>query len=286
MPVPGLGAIAPPEPENCAPRMGRPLFAEGRIAKLRPGRGAEAELADGSGAGVTRRSRLLAGARDMAPMILGAAPFGFIFGALAASGPLGAWNGLLMSATVFAGASQFVALGLIAAHAGLVLLWLTTLIVNLRHGLYAANLLPHVARLPKRWRLLLAFLLVDEAFALVSEFHRREPQATLGHWYYLGAGLAMYANWLTMTVAGVLVGESFPGLATSGLDFAIVATFVSIVVPQLGERPRLAAALSSAVAAVALHDLPLRLGLLAASAVGIAAGVAALRLRRAARGAA
>ena len=97
-------------------------------------------------------SSFAAGARDTIPMLVGAAPFGLIFGALVAANQLAAWQGQLMSLSVFAGSSQFIALGLVAGHAGILVIWLATFIVNLRHMLYAATLLPHVAHLPARWR--------------------------------------------------------------------------------------------------------------------------------------
>ena len=77
-----------------------------------------------------------AGARDIIPMMVGAAPFGVIFGTLVAAGPLHLWHGQLMSLVVFAGSAQFIALGLIAGHASFAVIWATTLVVNLRHVLY------------------------------------------------------------------------------------------------------------------------------------------------------
>src|SRR5262249_56177572 len=160
----------------------------------------------------TPLSTLAAGARDTVPMMVGAAPFGIIFGALVAPGPMALWHGQLMSATVFAGSSQFIALGLVAGHAGLLVIWLTTFIVNLRHMLYAANLLPHVAHLPARWRWPLAVLLTDETFAVMTGFYSRHPQAPLGHWYFLGSALALYLNWNLSTLIRLLFLAPFPQL--------------------------------------------------------------------------
>ena len=166
-------------------------------------------------------SNLAAGARDTLPMVVGAAPFGIIFGTLVAAGPLELWHGQLMSLLVFAGSSQLIALGLAAGHAGLLVIWLTTLIVNLRHLLYAAALLPHVAHLPARWRCLLAALLTDETFAVMSGFYHRRSQTRLGHWYFLGSALIMYVNWNLWTLVGLLAGAAVPGLESLGLDFAM-----------------------------------------------------------------
>lgn len=227
----------------------------------------------------TRFSSFAAGARDTFPMLVGAAPFGMIFGTLVAAGPLAAWHGQLMSLSVYAGSSQFIAVGLVAGQAGLLVIWLTTFIVNLRHMLYAANLLPHVAALPARWRWALGFLLTDETFAVMSGYYRLHPNAPLGHWYFLGSGLAMYGNWQAWTLAGLLFGTAFPQLQSLGLDFAMVATFIAIVVPQLARLPHLGAALTAGACAFLLRGLPYKLGLMAAVLAGVVVGMALARLR-------
>jgi 4-azaleucine resistance transporter AzlC len=227
----------------------------------------------------TRLSSLAAGARDTLPMLVGAAPFGVIFGTLVSAGPLAAWQGQLMSMSVYAGSSQFIAVGLVAGHAGMLVIWFTTLIVNLRHMLYAATLLPHVARLPARWRWTLGFLLTDETFAVMNGYYRRHPDAPFGHWYFLGSGLAMYANWQSWTLVGLLFGAIFPQLQSLGLDFAMVATFLAIVVPQLNRLPHFAAALAAGSFAWLLRGLPYKLGLMSAVLIGVAVGLALSRWR-------
>src|SRR4030095_8121587 len=189
------------------------------------------------------------------------------------------WHGQLMSATVFAGSSQFIALGLVAGHAGLLVIWLTTFIVNLRHMLYAANLLPHVAHLPVGWRWLLAVLLTDETFAVMTGFYSRYPRAPLGHWYFLGSAGGMYVNWNIWTGIGPLFRAAFPQVQSLGLDFAMVATFITIIVPLLFTLPRLAAALAAGALAYLWRDLPYNLGLLMAVLAGVVIGMALARIR-------
>ena len=227
----------------------------------------------------TRRAALSAGARDTLPMLVGAAPFVVIFGALAVTAHLSAWQGQAMSLAVFAGSSQFIAVGLVAGHGAMPVIWLATLIVNLRHMLYGAALLPRVRHLPLRWRALLGFVLTDETFAVTDSYYRQHPGAARGQWYFLGSGLAMYVNWQAWTLVGLLFGTAFPGLQSLGLDFAMVATFIAIVVPQLFKRPQLAAAIAAGTTAYLLQALPYKLGLLAATAVGIGAGLLLARQR-------
>lgn len=227
-----------------------------------------------------KRRSLMRGARDTIPMLIGAAPFGMIFGALISTSPMLPWHGQLMSMSVFAGSSQFIATGLVASHTGMLVIWLTTLIVNLRHMLYAATLLPHVAHLSARWRWCLGFLLTDETFAVVAGYHQQplsSEERRYSHWYFLGSGLAMYANWQLWTLVGLLFGTLFPALQTLGLDYAMVATFIAIIVPQLNRFPQFAAALAAGSCAYLLQGLPYKLGLLSAVMTGVIVGMALTR---------
>ena len=179
---------------------------------------------------------LAAGARDTIPMMVGAAPFGVIFGTLVTASPLSLWHGQLMSLAVFAGSAQFIAVGLIAGHASFAVIWATTLIVNLRHLLYSATLAPYVAHLPARWRWTLGALMTDEVFAVAYAHYQKRAPGETGPHYFFGSGLAMYLNWQLWTLVGLVFGAAFPGLQALGLDFAMVATFIAIIVPQLVAR--------------------------------------------------
>ncbi|GAB2910995.1 hypothetical protein GCM10027093_56570 [Paraburkholderia jirisanensis] len=220
-----------------------------------------------------RLREFTSGARDTIPMLVGAAPFGVIFGTLVASGPLHLWHGQLMSLLVFAGSAQFIALGLIAGHASFAVIWATTFVVNLRHLLYSATLAPYVAHLPARWRWALGGLLTDEVFAVAWAHYRLHPPGAIGPYYFLGSGLSMYLNWQVWTLAGLLFGAAFPGLQSLGLDFAMVATFIAIVVPQLVALRYVAAAVTAGALAFFWQAWPYKLGLLAAVFVGVAVGV-------------
>ncbi|TFG43683.1 MAG: branched-chain amino acid ABC transporter permease, partial [Syntrophobacterales bacterium] len=85
-----------------------------------------------------QKQEFLSGARDTFPLLLGALPFGLIYGAVAATSGVSTLAAVAMSAFVFAGASQFIAVGLVAAQTPVAIIVLTTFIVNLRHMLYSA----------------------------------------------------------------------------------------------------------------------------------------------------
>jgi 4-azaleucine resistance transporter AzlC len=217
-------------------------------------------------------------------MIIGASPFGVIYGTLVASGPLHLWHGQLMSLVVFAGSAQFIALGLIAGHASYAVIWATTFVVNVRHVLYSATLAPYVSHLPSRWRWALGGLLTDEVFAVAWAHYRLHPPGSVGPYYFLGSGLSMYLNWQVWTLIGLLFGAAFPGLQSLGLDFAMVATFIAIVVPQLVALRYLAAAVTAGALAFFWQAWPYKLGLLAAVFAGVAVGVVLSRPRAQRRG--
>lgn len=162
---------------------------------------------------MSRSQEFVHGCRDILPLILGAIPFGIIFGTLAVGAGLSGWQTMGMSALVFAGSAQFIAITLITGGVGAAVVLLTTFVVNLRHALYSAALQPFVRHLPGRWRVPLAFWLTDEAFAVVQNRYARDDASPYKHWYFLGAALTMYLNWQLSTLVGVAFGQAVPDIA-------------------------------------------------------------------------
>jgi 4-azaleucine resistance transporter AzlC len=220
----------------------------------------------------TRRGEFLAGARATLPLIVGAIPFGIIFGAVAITSGLSPTGALSMSLFVFAGAAQFIAAGLVSAGVGSGLIILTTFIVNLRHALYGASLSPFMKHLPQRWLLPLGFWLTDESYAVVISRYHQPDASPHKHWFFLGSAVLMYANWQLCTLIGITAGQAVPDARGWGLDFAMVVTFIGIVVPLVRTRPMLVAVIVAGGAALLFHDLPGQMGLMAAALLGIAAG--------------
>lgn len=215
-------------------------------------------------------AEFLAGVRDQLPLLLGVAPFGLIFGALALSEGISPLAAQGFSLLIFAGSAQFIAAGLVGDLAPPAVIIVTILVVNLRHALYSASIAPYVARLPARWKIALAWLLTDEAFAMSSARYRRPPIEN-AHWYMLGTGMTLWATWQVSTAAGIALGAQVPqGIS---LEFAAPLTFLALLFPTLVDRPSIAAAVSAGLVAVALHGLPFRLGLLLGAMVGVAAGL-------------
>ncbi len=236
----------------------------------------------------TRRGEFLAGCRDELPILLGVAPFGMIYGILALSAGLPAPAAQAMSSVIFAGSAQFITAQLIRDGVPGAVIVLTVFVVNLRHALYSASLAPYLRHLNGWWKALLAYLLTDEAYAVaVTRYARDEEPAAAGpgslgagpraaispwrHWYFLGAGLTLWASWQVSTAVGVFVGAVVP--ERWSLDFTLPLTFIALVFPALRDRAGVAAALTAGLVALLALGLPFKLGLIAAAAAGIAAGL-------------
>lgn len=207
-------------------------------------------------------------------MLAAVVPFGMVAGLTAVGSGLSGLQAMVFSATVFAGASQLATVQLIADGAVPAVILLTALTVNLRMMMYSASLAPHFQHLGSRWRLALAYLLVDQNYALsINRFHRPgggfEPH---GHWYYLGAGAALWLTWQAGNAAGIFLGAGIP--AGWSLDFAVPLIFIVMLVPALRDRAHVVAAVAGGAVATAGHAMPLKLGIIAGALSGIAAGYA------------
>jgi len=218
------------------------------------------------------RSEFIQGMRDTVPMVVGAIPFGILFGTLAITSGLSVGATLAFSLLVFAGSAQFIAATLVAAGTPVGVIVITTFVVNLRHALYAASLGPYMQGLPLRWLFPLAYWLTDESYAVVIQRYERSDRSPFKHWYFFGSGFLMYTNWQLCTVIGVYTGQRLSGLSDWGLEFAMVVTFIGIVVPMLRNWPMILSAVVAGLTAVLAHDLPNQSGLLLAAATGISAG--------------
>lgn len=219
------------------------------------------------------RPSLLAGLRDVLPMLLGAAPFGLITGVSAVAVGIAPFDVTLMSLTVFAGASQLAAIALVGGGAAIWVVWLTTAMINLRHLMYGAALAPALRHYGRASRAAVGAVLVDHAYAFAAlrfnrgddELHRRD--------YILGIGGTMWLVWSAATAVGAYLGAQVP--PTWQLDFAVPLMFLALLVPSIRDRAALVAALVGGGLALALAPLPYNLGLVVAAVSGIMAGTTA-----------
>lgn len=216
------------------------------------------------------RRSLLAGARDVSPLILGIVPFGLVTGAAVVDAGLGLTEAVGMSLLVNAGAAQLAATLLFAEGAPLLIVIGTALIINARMLIYSTSLAPVISPPGGRLRPLLAHMLVDQSYAATMTWGRHREDIDVVP-YYAGCWITLASIWQVSNVAGALAGSFVP--AEWSLDFVIPLVFMAMLVPALKVRADVGAAVVSGVAAAVLVPLlPMQLGLLAAIALGMAWG--------------
>jgi 4-azaleucine resistance transporter AzlC len=169
---------------------------------------------------------LRAGMIAVMPVVAAVIPFGLLLGALAAQKGLSPVEVMVMSALVFAGASQFVAVDIWTDPAPWVLLTFTALLVNSRHVLMGASLTPGIAHLSGRQSLLVLFLMTDEVWALAEARARR---VGLSFAFYLGMGGVLWVGWVACTGLGATVGMVVADPSVYGFDFAFTAIFIGLL---------------------------------------------------------
>ena len=216
------------------------------------------------------RKNFIEGVRAEVPILIGVFPFGLIYGALAINSGLSTTAAQLMSSIVFAGSAQFITAQLFKEGAPALVMILTIAVVNLRHMLYSASLAPYLKDLSIRWKVLLSYLLTDEAYAPSILHYEKEGLLHFKHWFLFGAGISLWLNWQVSTAIGVFLGASIP--ENLSLDFALPLTFIAMIVPVMKKRPVVAAALSAGATALLAYSLPYKLGLILAALVGILVG--------------
>ena len=249
----------------------------------------------------SRLREFLTGCRDELPLQLGCIPFGLLYGIAAVNAGMSPWLAQLGSAIVFAGASQLVIVQMVTAGAAALPIGATSSVINLRHLLYSASVAPYVRHLSRPWRLLLAYLLTDEAYAvailryqqaqddstpsplnahhengsiqpdLVTSSPDRHPPTDFRHWYFLGCGFTLWFFWQISSAIGIFFGATIP--PEWDIDFAVPLTFIALLALLMRQQGATATALTAGVAALLFAHLPFKLGLVVAIMIGLLAGV-------------
>lgn len=212
----------------------------------------------------------LRGARRTLPICAGDFAVGAAFGVLARHTGLSTTEATLLSALVFAGAAQFVALSLWVAPLPVVALVLTTLVVNIRHVLMGATLRPWFRHLSALAAYGSVFFMVDESWAVTIADLRDGASDTA---FLLGSGGALFIAWVSSTFLGATAGALLPTSVQVALGFAFTAVFVALLTGMWrGKADLVPWLVAAAVAIAAAYWLPgkwyIVLGGLAGSVIG------------------
>ena len=196
------------------------------------------------------RRGMLTGISRAFPIVLGYVPIGLAYGVLAQKAGLSALNTLLMSLIVYAGSAQLIAVGLFAGGAPPLSIILTTFVVNLRHLLFSAAVAPFLKHWRKTDLAVFAYELTDETFAVHSA--QFAAAGVPGRAEVLATNVTVQLSWVLGTALGVLVGGVIADFKPLGLDYALPAMFVALLVLQIKECVQVAVALLAGVVSVGL----------------------------------
>lgn len=204
------------------------------------------------------------------PMAAGVATYGLVFGVLSQQAGMTRIEALFMSAWVFAGASQFVALDMWSAPLPVLTLVLTTLAVNLRHVLMGAVLRDQLSGLTRSQTLGSLFFLVDENWAYTLA---RWQQGDRDRSLLMGTGICLFLAWTLSTAAGSLMAAGLDPVKW-GIDFAFTAIFIFLLTRIWEGKKDFVPWITAGITALALsHFFPGKWYILGGSIAGSLTGV-------------
>ena len=220
------------------------------------------------------------------PFMIVIVPFALLFGVIGTEAGLNIAEVMGFSVLVIAGASQIAALQLLADNAPTLVVLATSLAVNLRMAMYSAAMAPHLGVAPLRVRALIAYMLVDQSFAVSFQEFERNTGMTRGQKiaYFLGCVTPVVPAWYLFSLIGGLAGAQIP--PEYAIDFAVPITFIALFAPMVRTLAHLAAVLVSITGTLLLSGVPYSLGLLIAATLAMLAGaqVELWHTRRSAKG--
>ncbi|TWX64513.1 AzlC family ABC transporter permease [Colwellia demingiae] len=204
------------------------------------------------------------------PLSLAVVPWGVLCGSLAINVGLTPLQAQLMSLLIFAGAAQLAALTIMGAVGSLSSMFSSTFVISSRHLLYSAVFRDHVRKSSFGLRCSIAFFLTDEMFAVTCAYIVKNKR--FSPVYALSSGITFYVIWNISTFAGIVAGQHIPNLEHLGLEFAIAATFIAIVIPLIKNKSTMVSVVTSGLSAIILSVFMKEYALIAATFIGMICG--------------
>jgi len=216
------------------------------------------------------RKDFAAGMIDATPVLLGVMPFAAVSGISAVAVGIPQATAMIMSLSVFAGASQLASYQLIGAEAAPFVIIYTALIINARFVVYSASISTYLQKLPGYAKLIYGYLLTDQGYA-ISILRFRDGNDVNPHWYYMGVSIPIWFTWQVFSAVGIYFGSVIPG--HWGLDFAVPLSFLAVLVGAIEDIDSIVTAAVAGVVTVASASLPMNLDVLVGVMSGLAAGL-------------
>ena len=202
-----------------------------------------------------RLKTLTKGIVDVSPLMIPVVPFGIIFGVIGMELGLSAPMTFGMSVIIFGGASQIVLLQLFSGGASSLVVVTSVGAVNSRHLLYGAVFSEYLSHLKLLWKIILSYILIDQAFAVSNTYFKKNKENEFKHYHLLGAGLTCWTVWQISTILGIVLGSVIP--EELGLSFTISLTFLALLVNDFRKFKNIIIMLvSGIVATIGYNTIP------------------------------
>ncbi|QHE51295.1 branched-chain amino acid ABC transporter permease [Pontibacillus sp. HMF3514] len=166
------------------------------------------------------------------PIVFGYFPIAIAYGVLAKEAGLSLSEITMMSMFVFAGASQFMAAGMVLSSAGLIEIVIATFVVNFRHFVMSFSFMNHLRHISLKWKIPISLGLTDETFSVAS-LNKKKAKETNGMWFYAAMILVAYSAWVLGSLTGGLIGNIMPKALSQSMGVALYAMFIALLLPSI-----------------------------------------------------
>tara|TARA_B100000787_G_scaffold166157_1_gene150956 strand:+ start:47 stop:745 length:699 start_codon:yes stop_codon:yes gene_type:complete len=230
---------------------------------------------------ITRLKTLTRGIIDVSPLMIPVVPFGIIYGIIGMDLGIGPYMTLGLSVIIFGGASQIVLLQLFSGGASSLVILSSVGAVNSRHLLYGAVLSEHLSSLKLTWKIILSYVMVDQAFAVSNIYFKKNKSSENKHYHLLGAGFTCWTIWQISTILGIVLGSVVP--EELGLSFTISLTFLALLISDFRKFKNIIVMLTSGiVATIGFNTIPFKAYIIVAalSALVVAALITLTDLKK------
>ena len=198
---------------------------------------------------------LINGITDVSPLMIPIVPFGIIFGVIGMELGLSADMTFGMSIIIFGGASQIILLQLFSGGASSLVAITSVGAVNSRHLLYGAVFSEYLSHLKLSWKIILSYVLIDQAFAVSNTYFKKNKENKFKHYHLLGAGFTCWTVWQISTILGIVLGSVVP--EELGLSFTISLTFLALLINDFRKFKNIIVMLvSGVVATIGYNTIP------------------------------
>ena len=211
------------------------------------------------------------GILDILPLMIPVVPFGIIYGVIGVEIGFSPMEVFAMSFVIFAGSSQIAFAQLFAAGASPLVMISSVAVINSRHILYGSVLAEYLGKLRLTWKILLSYLMADQAFSVSSAYFKKNVKNKNAHFHMLGSGLTLWSLWQLSTLIGIVLGNIVP--AQLGLEFAIPLTFFSLILSELRKLDHIVIILISGICSVLTYNFPFKIYIIFSAIFSLAISV-------------